>query len=232
MTWHIKYGLNKNPFEKNTLKAKDELINQEKTIQKILYWTESGSIIEIIGEKTSGKTRILLEIIKKYEGLGKVALINTDSEFDVENILIKSQSKLKQLLKIKPKNMIILIENINEITPKTQKDLQSAFDSNQVKSIIITSTKKQQFIPSFQDRIGTRKITLKKLTKKIQLEIIKQRLKGTNYLNPSLIEHTQKKTKSFNELLEVLEKASKIAYKKGNKTVTINQINQALKVRK
>jgi hypothetical protein len=229
MTWHYKYGYSKNPFEKDTLKTNDSLLNLDKELTKLVHFTNSGSIILLLGPETSGKTRLIKEIITKNSGKNKIVLLKNGKEFDLNQTLIKSQPKIKQLLKIKPKKMILILEDFEQIDEKTQKSIQYNFDQNYLQTVIITSKQKPKLIASMQDRIGTRIIQLKKLSKQKQLEIVKNRINNEKFFKTTLLKKIQKKSKTFNEFLEKTEKAAILAAQRSNKTITEKIVQKSLK---
>lgn len=229
MTWYYKHGYSKNPFEKNTLKADDSLIDYDKQLAKILHWTESGNIIMLKGQRTSGKTRLVKEIIKKYGGKKKVALLKDNKEFDVSQVLSKNKSLLKKIFNKKPKDMILILDNYDSISTKNQKNIQYYFDQNNIKSVIITTNKNITLIPSLKDRLGTRILTLKTLSKPKQLEIIKKRINNEKFFSTKLLKKLQKHSKTYNDLLDNAQRAALLAEKKGNKTVTKKTIDTIIK---
>lgn len=226
MTWYYKFGYSKNPFEKDTLKANDPLINLDKEFSKLNHFTNSGNITLIIGPATSGKTRLIKEIITKNKG--KIILIRDGKEFDLNQTLLKNQPKIKQILNIKPKKMILIMEDFEEINEKTQKSLQYNFDQNYLQSIIITSKQKPKLMDSLNDRIGTRIIQLKKISKQKQLEIVKNRINNEKLFKTTLLKKINQKSKSFNEFLENAENAAIQTAKKSNKTITEKTVQKIL----
>lgn len=229
MSWYYKYGYSKNPFEKNTLKADDSLIDYDKELAKLLHWTDSGNIIMLKGQKTSGKTRLIKEIIKKYGGRKKVILLKDNKEFNVLDVLSKNKSFLKKLFNKKPKDMILILDNYDYINPQNQKNLQYYFDQNNIKSVVITTTKNMPLIPSLKDRLGTRILNLKPLSKPKQLQIIKKRIANEKFFSTKLLKKLQQTSSSYNDLLDKANKAAMLAEKKGNKTVTKKTVETIIK---
>ncbi len=227
MEWYTYYGYKTNPFETDTIKTHDELLNSDKELAKLLYWVESGNIILIKGPNASGKTRLAKEVLDKYKGKNKVALVRNNKEVDVEDLLSAGQSKLKKWFGGKPKNMIVILDNYSKIPVDMQKRLQYNFDHNYIKSIVITTISDITFIPSIKDRIGNRTLNLKPLTKKKQLEVVTKRLNNKRFFPVTLLEAIQRKSKTFDEFLKKAETAAKIAFKRKNKTVTKKAVDIA-----
>lgn len=188
--WYSKFKFKEDPLSykpnfKNAIHGYDALLKE------LFYRINSGNMIFLEGEV--GKTSLLYSIINKYKGRGRVAYIdcsNLNNELNIKEILANGKKSIKTKFSSKPKNMIVLLDNINKLSEKNAEMIKFYFDQDDIKSIIMTSTNYQDSnIPeSIKHRIGNRVYTTKNLTKDEIVQIILERLKYSTIINQSQVE--------------------------------------------
>ncbi len=233
MAWYYKYGYNENPFEYDALKADDELINYDKELVKLLYWVESGSAIIIKGPGGSGKTRLAKEVIRKFRGYGKVVYIDgskIDKDFNVAKALMKNQSFIKKQLGLFPKDVVLIFDNAQSLSNKAYKKLQYFFDQGNILSMVfLTRNHKELEMPlSLHDRIGSKILKTKPLTKKQAVEVVKERMYQP-FLSDKNIRDIQKRSGNFQSFLNNLEVVAKYMVENDLRSCNINTVKKALR---
>ena len=181
MKWYKEFGYKNNPLENNPLKTEEEPFGYDKEIEQLLYFVDAGNAVLIEGKEGSGKTLLLKQVIDKFGGRGRIVYVNGDNvnrRADFSQLLIGNQSFLRKLLKKRPKDMILLLDNAKALNKKTHELLQYYFDQDYIKSIVLTTTDraKLELPQSFYDRIGNRVIATKPLSMEEAVELVLDRL--------------------------------------------------------
>jgi len=158
MEWYEELDYEENPFKDN---EGTELIGYEGVIEEVLYRLDSGNIICVEGKSGAGKTAVLNAILNKFggNGYGKVVYLNgqqLNNGFNIEKLLNKNAGMLKRMFHKKPKNMILLLDEVQDISRKNCERIKYYFDNNFVKSVVFTSSnfKKADFTDSLKERIS------------------------------------------------------------------------------
>lgn len=136
--WYSKIGFDGDPFSKDSgFAGHDELINE------VFYTVYSGNILFIEGESGSGKTKILHEVIKRFGGRKKIIYMNCRHfrGLNVEDVLKKRYGFFSRLLGRKPENMILLLDEVEELSHKNCERLKYYFDQGYIASVIFTAKK-------------------------------------------------------------------------------------------
>jgi Cdc6-like AAA superfamily ATPase len=225
MEWYQKLGYNKNPFSVDPNQNHDKLINMDVIIEETFYRIESGSMLVIEGKPGTGKTTLLMIAAKKFGGKKNVAYVDCkilDKKLNITNVLQDRFGIMGRLLNKKPKNMILLLDNVQDLSKKNTERLKYYFDQNYLKSIIFTTEKytKSNFSESLMDRIGKRHVKIPEMEDYDALEIIRKRLGESELFNEQIIKKLFKDSLcSPKLLLENCQKVAEAAAKKGRSRV-------------
>lgn len=175
MEWYEELDYDENPLKKET-----KCIGNEEILKETYYSIMSGNILVIEGGDGAGKSRILREVIKKFGGYGRIAYIDCkelNKELNIEEILIKKNGILGWLFKRYPRNMILLLDNVEHINARNVERIKYFFDSNHLRSIIITTKdyEKLKFGESMKQRIR-KVIQLHPLTEYEAVQVFRDKL--------------------------------------------------------
>lgn len=204
MEWYEELDYEENPFKDN---EETELIGYEGVIEEVLYRLDSGNIVCVEGKSGAGKTSVLNAILNKFggNGNGKVVYLNgqqLNNGFNIEKLLNKKAGILKRLFHKKPKNMILLLDEVQDISRKNCERIKYYFDNNFVKSVVFTSSnfKKAYFTDSLKERIS-KTVKLRDLAEDEAVDIIHSRL-GNDELIPEevireVFNRSERNMKSF-----------------------------------
>jgi len=195
MAWSDELGFESNPFELNPLKTDFNLVGREEEAKEILYRIASGSMSVIEGKVGVGKTSVLKHAIDNFKGEGKVIYVDG-------NILNK-RLNVNELIKKKPKGMILLLDNVQNLSKKNNVRIKYYYDEDYIKSIVFTTTDYGlvKFTDSIKGRIGNNIIKLKDLTQSNSLEIVKNRLSNKDILPDSVLKELFKQSSNIKEFL-------------------------------
>lgn len=229
MEWYEKLDFEENPFSINPEEHLDKLVNMEEIIQEMNYRISSGSLLVIEGDEGSGKTSLLMLAAKKFGGQKNVAYVDCkilDKKLNITHVLQDRFGILGRLFDKKPKNMILLMDNVQELSKINNERLKYYFDQNYIKSIVFTTKKfsMAKFSESMKDRIGRRIVKTPKLDEYDAISLIKRRIGEKDIFNDELIKKIFKMSKNPKELLQNCEKVAMYAVKKGRNRVQLSDL--------
>ncbi len=196
-TWYKKLGYYQNPFILPVTKDKISLIGKEEELSKAIYYVNSGSLVFVEGVKGVGKTKFLHGIIKQFKG--RIIYVDADKltrTINVEDLLRKRNGAVKAALRSKPKDMILLLDNVDELSPVNYERIKYYYDQGFLQSVVFTGEKfdKVEFSESIKSRISSRVINLVGLTQEEAFEMAAKRLDEDLEDEDSLITNDQLKT--------------------------------------
>lgn len=225
MEWFEKFGFDENPFSVNPEENHDRLVNVDEAVEEMMYRINSGSMLVIEGSKGTGKTTLLMMAAKRFGGNKNVAYVDChilDKNLNITHVLQDRYGIIGRILNKKPKNMILLLDNVQALSKKNTERLKYYFDQNYIKSIIFTTEtyRGAKFSESLRDRIGKRVVKLSKPDETTAIEIVRKRIEDNEMLNDDLIKKIFKSSdNSAKNLLENCTKVAQAASKKNRKRV-------------
>ncbi|MEM2131616.1 MAG: AAA family ATPase, partial [Candidatus Woesearchaeota archaeon] len=176
------------------------------------------------GSKGNGKTTLLMVAAKKFGGKKNVAYVDCkilDKNLNITNILQERYGLFGKILNKTPKEMILLLDNVHELSKKNTERIKYYFDQNNIKSIIFTTEKysKAKFSESLKDRIGKRVLKIPLMDEFDAIEIVKKRIgEKSDFFNDDLIKKIFNLSENSVKLfLENCSKIAESAVKKGRK---------------
>ena len=222
-----------NPF---SLDKESELIGYDDVIDEIIYAIESGNMLFIEALDGHGKTSLLKFVINKYKGQGRVAYVDCNrlEHLNIENVIMKRYGLLRRLFSKTPREMIILIDNINNLSKKNCERLKYFFDQNYVISVVFagTSYNSTYFTVSLKDRI-TKVMKLPELKDNDAIEIIEDRLNSSEiFVDGTIKEIFSISNKNPKLFIQNCEKALKYAAENYSRIVKQDHLTKIFNVKK
>lgn len=225
MEWYEELDFDENPLQTDT-----KFVGNEDALKEAYYTLFSGNILVLEGAEGMGKTKILKEIIRSFGGQGRIAYVSArtlDRELNIEDIIVKKNGILGKLFKKYPKNMILLLDDVEHLSQRNMERIKYFFDSNHLRAVIITTQnyEKLQFTESFKQRI--RKVTaLHPLTEFEAVQLFRAKL-GETFLSDRIIKVVyQLSSKNTQKFLKNCEQVCK-AYIT-NKNITEDDVKKLL----
>ena len=191
--WYKKLGYYENPFLINPLKEATPLFGQEKQLKDVTYYIRSGSLVFIEAPKGAGKTKFLRTVIDNFRGrIIYVNALKLKKNLNVEDLLRKKNGATGRLFGAKPKDMILMLDNVEELSKVNLERLKFYYDQGFLQSVVFTGTNfsKIKFPESLKNRIGKRVLHLDNLTKSQAVDLALQRLDETADDEEPLIKKT------------------------------------------
>ena len=190
MEWYEELDFDENPFTTET-----KFVGNEDVLKEAVYAIVSGNMIVLEGSDGSGKSKILKEIIKKFGGYGRIAYLNAktlDRELNIEEVLAKKNGVLGFLFKKYPKNMILLLDDVEHLSPKNMERIKYFFDTNNLRAVIITTKNFEnlKLTESVKQRIRT-VIPLHALSEFEAVQVVRDKV-GEHVLTDRVLKETYK----------------------------------------
>ncbi|MFH0752624.1 MAG: AAA family ATPase [archaeon] len=135
--WYEELDYDENPFT-----IEGQTYGFENLINELDYAVHAGNMLLVEGEEGTGKTKLLREMIKKYGGFRKIAYVDCkklEQDPNIELLLKKRNGVIGRLFNIKPKNMIVLLDDIDQLSEKNCERIKYFYDQNFIRSVIFSS---------------------------------------------------------------------------------------------
>lgn len=220
MEWFEELGFDDNPFNIDALKTDFNFIGRDKEAKEILYRIASGSMLLIEGKAGTGKTALLKYAIDNFKGEGKVIY--------VDGYKLNKRLNVSNLLKKKPKGMILLMDNVQYLSKKNNERIKYFYDQDYIKSVVFTTTDYSlvSFTNAIKDRIGKNTIKLKKLKPSYAIKIAKERLNDKEILSKDVLKELYKNSDDIKVFLRNCDLLCSRVVKKGKEKAVKEDIKK------
>ncbi|MBU4501500.1 MAG: ATP-binding protein [Nanoarchaeota archaeon] len=197
-TWYNQLGFYNNPFSIKPAAYHDEIMGHAGIIDEVLDKVRSGNILFIEGEYGIGKTTILKRIINEFGGKGKVVYYScnrSENGLKVDRLAKGSRGFFGKVFNTEPKNLILLLDEVQDLSQEDCEGLHNSLDDKSFKSIILVSQKFKDvtFGNGLKGLIGKNVINVKKYTGPEAIEFIRRRIGNMKILSDKSIETLNKK---------------------------------------
>lgn len=193
MPWYERFSYESNPFELDPFKSDFTLINHIKLMDDLLYLVASGNIIVLEGDDGSGKTMFLKQIIERLGGKKKICYVDgrrLKKELDIEQLLNNAQtSLLSSVVNKKPKELILLLDNVDTLSARNCEKIKYYFDQNFIKSVVFTATNYSalDISDSLRNRILNNVVVMPPMNSFEALRIVRERFSDHFFLSDEVI---------------------------------------------
>ncbi len=222
--WYEELDYDENPF-----KIDGQTYGFENLVDELEYAIHAGNIILVEGEEGTGKTKLLKEIIKKYGGLKRIVYVDCkklEKEPNIELLLKKRNGIFGRLFNIKPKNMIVLLDDVDKLSMKNSERIKYYYDQNYIRSVIFASRTASGLICSDSVKQRINKIVkMKPLSDYEAVQLIRDKV--GDLLSDHLIKEVYKLSdRNIKKLLGNCEKVSAVVLKQ--KQITPEELQKII----
>ena len=200
--WYEKFGFKKNPLD---VRSNTNLVGVDDIEQTLVEYIKQGQICHLYGFTGSGKSS-MLERIQNRDDLKKYRFISLSGdrmkpEHEIEEDLKRQLNFFEKIIRKRPSNYIILLDESHEVSRYVTETVKGYWNAKSdeeygVHSVIICQIEenlKTNFSGSFGDRIGSKKLQMKKLTADELKEVLINRLEASEVnlvsaFNPDALE--------------------------------------------
>ncbi len=230
-TWYEKFGFYDNPLSIKPLEP--TIFGYKEELKDLFKGISEGKIILVTGEYGLGKTTIIKHLIRRFSGKKKLIFCSCnryDHDLDVDNMIVKSGTLLSRIFKKKNRDLILMLDEVHELSEDELSEVYEGYMDNFFKSVICFSSSHDRisFPKEMKSKIDMH-ITLKGISEEQGINLIKERLQGTEIITDSLIKkiyHLSGKNPRI--LLSNCEDVIKYAFEKGQRKVSESHL-EALK---
>ncbi len=192
MEWYEELDYDENPFEINT-----RLVGQESVLDESFYTIMSGNLLIVEGEEGTGKTKLLQEVVHKFGGKGKIIYIDSkklDKQLNIEDVVVKKNGLSGYLFKKYPQKMILLLDDIENLSERNCERIKYLFDMNHLKSVIFTTkdSEKLKFTEGLNQRIR-KTINLETLSDYEAVQMVRDKI-GNNCMTDRMIKEVYRES--------------------------------------
>lgn len=235
MEWYEELDFDENPFSTNPKKFANQLVGMETILEDVFYRVAAGSMVFIEGKKGSGKSSILWNVIKKYRGKGKIIYFDCaqiEKELNIERLLINKHGFIRgRILNKKPRGMILLLDNIEELSKRNSERVKYFFDQGYLLSVVFVgaSYDKTKFSKSLKERIGSRVIRTMVLEFYQAVSLVRNRIGDLDIISDELIEDIFKSSgKDLFKFLQNLDSIFSFAVENNEEKITKQTIKKVI----
>jgi len=232
-TWYQELGFYNNPFSIKPGAYSNDIYGQDDIIKEVIAKVANSNMIYITGPYGTGKTSILKRIIHAFKGKKKVIYYNCNQKeksINFDSILINAGGFFHRLLGIRKKNVILLLDEVQELNKKDMHLVVEYYKLGFFKSVILASKKDDiELSRELNDTIGRNRYDLREITSEEAVKIIRKRIGNISFLTDDMIIAIFKKNKNPRAFLKNCEDVCRFSFESGAKKVSEKDINLALK---
>ena len=224
--WYRQLGFAENPFSIKPAIYSDGLYGYPHVITEVVKSIESGKIAFIRGEYGNGKSTLLKHLLRRFGGRGKLAYFSCnrlEHSLDVKRILNGRYGFIGKMLDIKPKHMILLLDESQFLTRQDFDSLMKYYDSGHIKSVVFVA--KEQVTQSMPERMQriTSLFTFGEVAQEDAVSIVRKRVGRLPLLPDNVIREVFSRSgNNVRVFLKNCDMLCKYAVGKGLEAVTMN----------
>ena len=229
--WFKKIGFHNNPFSIKPAAFHDELISYD--LEYVYGKISDGEMIFIDGQYGTGKTTILKNIINRFRGQKKVVYYNFNrhDEFNIVKLVNGANSSINKVIGIFPKNLIVLLDEVEKINQADGNKLLDFYDEGIIKSIIFVNNDyyASKLPKDLEERLNGNIIRTRELSLNDAIKLIRKRIGNIDLLTDSIIKTIFRRANSNpRKFLEYAEDICRFAVDIEDYTVTEFHIEKVL----
>lgn len=234
-TWYNQLGFYNNPFSIKPAAFHDEILGDNGVVDGVLDRIRSGSVLFVDGEYGAGKTTILKRIIHEFGGKRKVVYYScnrSENGLDVERLANGGRSFFKKIFGSDSKNMILLLDEVQDLGEKDCESLYQSFSDKVFRSIVLVGKdfKRVNFGNNgLKNLVGSNVIKMKKFDNDGAVEFVRKRIGNLKILSDNAIKLLNKKADGNpRRLLKDCEEVCKYALENFEDEVTEEMVKKVL----
>lgn len=230
MTWYKKLGFFNNPFSIKPAPYSDELAGYDNVLREISFNILSGKVQFVLGSYGEGKTALLKRVINDFGGKKELIYFSCnrlDRGLDLESLLAGRYGLLGKLFSIKPKNMILLLDEAQCLTEEDYRAILRYKNSGYLRSVVLVGAAfdKGKFTPT------PILMSLSGITADDSVRLVRERVGNISLLSNDSIKFIfENSNKNPRELLKNCEEICRYAVENSKGAVTKEIVAEALKL--
>jgi len=228
--WYNRIGFHNNPFSIKSNKYDHRILGNEDKVKDILKKINKGAIIYVNGEYGTGKTTLLKRIIQSFGGYRNIFYhsCNSGEEFDIQKLLKGKYKLMGRLLNLKARGMIILLDEVQCLTPEQEFEVIDHFKQGYFKSIVLVGKSEEiNFTREMKESIAGQVYNFGQITDENAIKLIRRRIGNLPLLSDEIIKEINKKSqRNPRFLLENCEDICRSTIDKGQRRISYKDVNE------
>ncbi len=228
--WFKELGFHNNPFSIKPAAFHDQVVGFDKIVDEISYGILNNKIVLVEGDYGNGKSSILKRLLNDFGGKKQVIYYSCnrmDSRLNVKMLLNGRYGFVGHLFDMKPKEMILLLDEAQELMSKDYERLYSYYQEGYIKAIVLVGKgiKKNEIVSGFKAHVE--EVGMHKMNEELALQVIKRRVGELPLLpDPIVRKIYQRSDNNVRVMLKTCEEVCKKAVDSGRKRVTEDFLKQ------
>jgi hypothetical protein len=221
--WFKGLGFHNNPFSIKPAAFHDRVFGYDKAIDDISYGILNKKLIIVQGKYGSGKSSILKRLINDFGGKKQVIYYSCnriDQRLNIKALLNGRYGTLGKFFNLKPKNMILFLDEAQDLGEKDFQKLYSYYQEGFFKAIVLVGQgiEKSNIPSEFNSKIE--EVSIGTIEVNTAVKVIRKRIGSLELLSDEFIKELFMKSNSnIRMLLKNCEEACRIAIERGKRSV-------------
>lgn len=232
-TWYQELGFYNNPFSMKPGVYSNDIYGQEEIIQDVITKVANSNMLYVTGPYGTGKTSILKRLIQEFKGKERVIYYNCnqkDKSIDFSSLLVNAGGFFNRLFGIRRKNVILLLDEVQDLNKKDMHLLVEYYKLGFFKSVILASKKDDiKLSNELTETIGRNRYDLRELSEQEAVKLVRKRIGPIGFITDDIIIKIFKKNKNPRAFLKNCEDICRFSYESGAQKVSERDIELALK---
>lgn len=236
LTWYNELGFYNNPFSIKPAMFHNELFGNSSEISRITERMMKPGILFISGEFGTGKTSVLKKLIAEFKGndfAGKKIIYyncnQSEKSINYDELLIGSGGFLRRLFRIRKKNMMIFLDEMQDMNRKDLEQIKKYYDNGFFKSVVFVSKYDDVALTrELEYAIGESKFKLGDMEDKEAVMMIRKRIGDLKFISDDIIVQIFYRDENSRNFLKNCEDVCRYVFEKGDIVVTADHIEEAL----
>jgi predicted AAA+ superfamily ATPase len=236
LTWYHKVGFFNNPFSIKPAAFHNELFGNSSTISRIIKKMSEPGIVFISGEFGTGKTTVLKKLIAEFRGgifEGKKVIYyncnQSEKSINYDKLLVDAGNFLGKLFRFRKKNMIILLDEMQDMNKKDMEQVKKYYDDGFFKLVVLVSKYENiNLTKELENETNGNKFKLGNMTKNEAIRMVRERIGTLKFISDDIIVRIFSRDENSRSFLKNCEDVCRYAFEKGDGIVEEEHISKAL----
>jgi len=228
--WFKDLGFYSNPFSIKPAAFHDQVLGYDKVVDEISQGILNNKVVVLQGAYGNGKSTILRRILNDFGGKKQVIYYScnrADGRLNVKELLNGRYGFLGKLFDMKPKDMILLLDEAQTLGPKDYERIESYCQEGYFTSVVLVGNQMDMKGLPHQWKSRLHEVALNALNDTVAVHIVRKRIGDLMLLPDDMISEVYKiSDNNVRLLLKNSEEVCKRAVETGRKKVSIEFLRQ------
>jgi len=188
--WYKQLGFYNNPFSIKPAAFHDNLFGYEDLVARVIKSVDAGNFVFIEGEYGRGKTTILKHLLRYFGGHKKVIYFSVnrvEKRMQIRRLLNERYGRIGKWFDIRPKDMILLLDEVQEMDGKDVEKMLKFQKEGNFKSIVFVGQKYNETNFPANVAKNLKLFKLENMTENDAVSLIRKRIGKLEFFNDNVI---------------------------------------------